>query len=202
MHLIFLLSAQDCLHAVSDGGVSLPSFFDPGNSAPRIDITPIQAIITSYEFHCCGTIAGWAAIVEPGGRKYADVYSITFQVWRPTLSDRDRYLKVGENNFRSVILDPDSIINETPATNELLHFQPGDVVGYYLEQNGPSGSTDGGLQLETSFSQEILWYATGNSDLQTEGVLQVGSTGDLSMSTSLGPIISVSFCEYIIVTVL
>ena len=192
---ISILSAQDCLRAVSDGGDSLPSFFDPGNSAPRIDITPIQAIITSYEFHCCGTIAGWAAIVEPGGGVHNDgAYSITFQVWRPTLSDRDRYVKVGENYFESVILDTKSVICETPAPNEQLHFQPGDVVGYYLDQDIDSG-TNGGLQFDEEFSQETLWYATGNATLQTESVVQVGSTGDLSMFTNLGPIISVSFSE-------
>ena len=191
------MTAQECLRAVSDGGDSLPNFSDPGSNAPRIATNPIQAIITSYEFYCCGTITEWAAYVEPGGRMYDDVYSITFQVWRPIPFDRDRYIKVGENHFGSVILATNSIINETPAPNELLHFQPGDVLGYYLEQNGPSGSTDGGLQLETSFSRETLWYATGNATLQTECVVQVGSTGDLSMSTNLGPIISVSFCEYI-----
>ena len=191
---ISILLAQDCLRAITEGVDSLPDFGDPGNGSPRIEITPIQAIITSYEFHCCGIIAGWAAYVEPGGGMHNGVFSIAFQVWRPTPFDGHRYVKVGENHFESVILDPKSLISETPAPNEQLYFQPGDVVGYYLDQDVDSG-TNGGLQLDETFSQETLWYATGNATLQTECVLQVGSTGDLSMSTNLGPIISVSFSE-------
>ena len=183
-------AAQECAIAESDGGDSLPAFRDPGNGAPRIAVNPIQAIITSYRFQCCGIISGWSAAVEKGGMGHDGVYSIRFQVWRP--SDGNGYIKIGENYFESVQLNPDSVIEETPASNERLHFQPGDVIGYYLEQ---SGQTDGGLQFDTSFSQETLYYATGNTNLQTDCLLQVGSNGDLSMSTNLGPIISVSFSE-------
>ena len=194
-------TAQDCLRAVSDGGDSVPSFSDPGKNAPRIQPNPVQAIITSYEFHCCGIIAGWAAFVEPGGGKHngrnsgVGAYSVTFQVWRPTPSDGNRYVKVGESQFENVILDPNSEINEELSSNERLHFQPEDVIGYYLEQNGPDDETNGGLQFDSDFSQETMYYATGNADLQTECLLEVGSTGDLSMSTNLGPIISLSFSE-------
>ena len=125
-------------------------------------------------------------------RHEGGAYSIAFQVWRPTLSDGDRYVKVGENMFNSVTLSEDSLINVTPAANVRLHFQPGDVVGYYLEN---SEGSDGGLQLDSDFTQDIVWYAVGNTDLQSECVLKVGNTGDLSVSTTLGPIISLSFSE-------
>lgn len=130
-----------------------------------------------------------------GGRKHEGVYSITFQVWRPSTTDGSTYTKVGENLFESVGLNGNRVIDETPASDQRLHFQPGDVIGYYLEQNGPNNETDGGLQFDENFSQETLYYATGNIDLQTECLLQVGSNRDLSMSTNLGPIISVSFSE-------
>ncbi len=64
------------------------------------------------------------------------------------------------------------------------------MVGYYLEQDG---GTNVGLKFDSSFNVEKLWYATGNSDLQNECLLEVGNAGDLSMSANLiGPIISVS----------
>ena len=193
MFILLYHTAQDCIRAVSDGGDSLPSFSDPGNNNVIVGANPIQTIITSYEFQCCGIITGWGAYVQPGGgRDENGVYSITFQVWRPTSTDGNRYVKVGENIFLAVTLSF-SAIRETLALNEGLHFQPGDVVGYYLEQN--NGRTDGGLQPDTSFTQETLYYATGNTGLQSECVLEVGSTADLSMSTNLGPIISVSFSE-------
>ena len=186
-------TAQDCLRAVSDGGDSLPSFSDPDNMDVIVGANPIQAIVTSYEFHCCGIITGWGAYVQPGGGMHDNgAYSITFQVWRPTSTDRSRYVKVGENIFPSVTLSS-SAIQETPGPGEGLHFQPGDVVGYYLDQNAKGHN--GGLQPDASFNQETLYYATGNTGLQSECVLEVGSNADLSMSTTLGPIISVSFSE-------
>ncbi len=51
------------------------------------------------------------------------------------------------------------------------------------------------LQYNSSFNVEELWYATGNSDLQNECLLEVGNGGDLSISASLGPIISISLSE-------
>ena len=184
--------AQVCLQANSNGGNSLPDFIDPGTDAPRIDITPIQAIIKSYEFQCCGMVKEWAAFVEPGGSFHRGVYTIKFQIWRPT--DCNRYDKAGENTFSFVNLSPSSVINEIPPSNEQLQFQPGDVLGYYLER--ADNNNNGGLQFDDSFTQEELWYATGSSDLQNENRLDVGTGGDLSISTNLGPIISVSFSEY------
>ena len=113
-------------------------------------------------------------------------------MWRPTLSDGDRYVKVGENMFNSVTLSEDSLIGVTPAANVRLYFQPGDVVGYYLEN---SIGNDGGLQLDRDFTQDIVWYAVGNTGLQSECVLKVGNTGDLSVSATPGPFISLSFSE-------
>ena len=193
MFILLYHTAQDCIRAVSDGGDSLPSFSDPDNKDVIVGVNPIQAIITSYEFYCCGIITGWGAYVQPGGGGHENgAYSITFQVWRPTSTNGNTYVKVGENIFPAVSLSS-SAIQETPGPGEGLHFQPGDVVGYYLDQN--SDKTDGGLQPDTSFAQETLYYATGNTDLQSGSVLEVGSNADLSMSTNLGPIISVSFSE-------
>ena len=176
------------MRAKSDGGDSLPSFGDRGNSAPHIEINPIQVIIKSYEFHCCGKVGGWGAIVEPGGGNHEDgVYNIKFQIWRPTSGDS--YVKIGENSFPRVVLDPDSVINEeVQSSSEQLHFQPGDVIGYYLSD---SHKQDGGVQFDVSFTQEELWYATKNPGLQNRCRLDIGTRGDLNLSTTLGPIIQV-----------
>ncbi len=165
---------------------------NPGNNASRIEVNPIQVIIKSYEFHCCGKVGGWAAYVEPGGRHHTDAYSIKFQIWRPM--GNNRYVKIGENSFPSLNLTADSLIQETPTNSEQLDFQPGDVVGYYLfeDNNSKKRIQNGGLQFDDGFTSEELWYATGNSSLQNEYLLEVGNGRDLNMSTSLGPIISVS----------
>ncbi len=107
------------------------------------------------------------------------------------------FVKIGENSFSSLTLAADSLIQETPVSSQQLDFQPGDVVGYYLEDNtNNQGRNPGaGVQFDVGFTSEELWYATGNSNLQTDNSLKVGNTGDLSMSTSLGPIISVSLSK-------
>ena len=187
-------AAQDCVRA--NGGDSLPSFGDPGNSVPSTDINPIQVIIKSYQFHCCGKVGRWAAYVQPGGGNHEDgVYNIKFQIWRPTSGDS--YVKIGENSFPEVQLIDGSggeINEEVQSSSEQLHFQPGDVIGYYLDQN--SRDPNGGLQFDRDFNREELWYTTGNSDLQNECRLDISSGGDLSLSTTLGPIISVSLGNY------
>ncbi len=87
--------------------------------------------------------------------------------------------KIGENSFPSLILT--RLIEEIPANSEQLNFQPGDVVGYYLEDNI---NQNGGLQFDSGFTSEELWYATGNPDLQNDNLLEVGNAGDLSMFTN------------------
>ena len=184
------------MQANSEGGDSLPSFSDPGMMAPRIESNPIQVIIKSYEFHCCGKVGGWAAYVEPGGGGHDGKYSIKFQIWRP--SGGDSYVKIGENSFPEVQLEDGSggeINEEVQSSSEQLHFQPRDVIGYYLDQNSPGPMANGGLQFDTGFTQEELWYTTGNSDLQHECRLDISSGGDLSLSTTHGPIISVSLSK-------
>ena len=118
------------------------------------------------------------------------VYNIKFQIWRPT--GGNSYVKIGENSFPGVQLTQGSggeINEEVKSSSEQLHFQPGDVVGYYLDQN--SQGNNGGIQFDREYTQEELWYTTGNSDIQNECKLDIGIGGDLNMSTHFGPIISV-----------
>ena len=188
-------AADDCIRANSDEGDRLPNFGDPGNNAPRIEVNPIQVIIKSYQFHCCGKVGEWRAYIEPGGDMYDRLYTIKFQIWRLTDATLNRYVKVGENSFPRVQVS-DSRIREDLSSNEQLHFQPGDVLGYYLEQT--EHGNEGGIQFdsENEFTQEELWYTTGDSDIQNECRLDIGTDGDLSLSTTLGPIISVSLCKF------
>ena len=62
-----------------------------------------QAIVTSYQFNCCGDISAWEAAVFPnGGANHArGAYNINFQVWRPspTVETDGCYSLVGENRF-------------------------------------------------------------------------------------------------------
>ncbi len=184
-----LTAAQGCVQA--NGGGNLPGFSNPNNRDSIVGMNPIQVIIKSYEFQCCGRVGVWAAYVQPGGGGHDDgVYSINFQIWRPM--GVNTFVKIGENSFPSLTLAADSLIRETPASSDQIDFQPGDVVGYYLEDNKNS---DGGVQFNAGFTSEELWYATSTPSLQNDNSLVVGNTGALSVSTNLGPIISISLSE-------
>ncbi len=132
-------------------------------------MNPIQVIIKSYEFHCCGKVGGWTAYVEPGGNGHTNAYS-KFQIWRPTSESSASYIKIGENSFFPATLT-NSYIAATPLPSQQFDFQPGDVGGYYLEDNR---NQDRGLQFDSTFTSEELWYATGNSNLQNESLTGSG----------------------------
>ena len=128
--------------------------------------------------------------MNPGGGGHDGAYNITFQIWRPT--GGNSYVKIGEHSFPEARVS-DSVINEqVQSSSEQLHFQPGDVLGYYLSD---SRGQNGGIQFDELFTQEELWLAIGNSDIQNECRLDIGTGGDLSLSTNIGPIISVSFSK-------
>ena len=196
---------QDCLQA-SNGNRPLPNFV--GSRKQLVDTrpaNPIQAIITSYSFNCCGVITEWRAFVEGSGGGHFDdqPYTISFQVWRPNSpSPVDNcYSMTGVNYFPSIPLaDPNSadrgIVTGTVPEGERIEVQPGDVVGFYLES---SRIDDDGIQFardddnDLPYTSEDVWYATGaiNSG-PTECQLPVGPGRTLSSSTNRAPLITVT----------
>ena len=173
---------------------------------PQFRVNPIQAIITSYRFNCCGVITEWRAFVEGSGLEYDQVYTISFQVWRPnSLSPVDTdgcYNRVGVNFFPfNRLADPDKvIINGTVTESVKIEVQPGDVVGFYLESS--RGNTDG-IQFagdsDSNHTNETVWYGTGFDAFPTTGSrvcpFPVGPNRTLSSSTSRAPLITVTLGE-------
>ena len=196
------LLAQDCLRPAytnDDDGDSLPNFEDLGNRAARIpNGNGAQAIVTGYQFHCCGDIGAWQAYVRPNGRNHRDgAYNINFQVWRPTSTvDSDgagEYSLVGENRFTSIMFAEGDPVSETPEPTNVISVRPGDVMGFF--QSSDMGRNDG-IQLETrSFSNDrLLWYQT-EFPQDAMSTLVAGNGGTLVSSTNAGLQLSVSFCE-------
>ena len=189
------LAAQSCLQA-SNGNRPLPAFERNGD---RFKIQPIQAIITSYRFNCCGLITEWAAHVERSGGGHNDgYYTITFQVWRPNspspVNNDGCYTLVGDNLFRDIVLDSDRAVREAPSDNDRIEVQPGDVVGFYLTG---TDREDNGIRFAEDYTQESVWYAT--SDV-VEGsnpscIFPVGESRTLSSFTNLAPRITAAVCE-------
>ena len=103
------------------------------------------------------------------------------------------YSKIGENTFPRFSFVAESRIRESAASNEQLHFQPGDVLGYYFEF--VTHGNNANIQFNETFDGEEMWYTIHDPDLQNECQLDIGASGDLNSFTNLGPIISVSICE-------
>lgn len=196
--------AQQCLQANEGGGI-LPNFVDRGNQGRILHRN--QAIISSYEFKCCGKITEWGADVysnpvrdnedddsdSDDGNVVTQTFNIQFQVWRPspTVESDGCYSLVGENRFTSISLQT-GVIRETPLVPQQIAVQPGDIVGFRLEGEYPSANP--GVVLDSSYSNESVWY--GNIDGITPGPSNcpypVGSIGRLRTSTNLGPVILAS----------
>ena len=91
-----------------------------------------QAIIPSYRLTCCGNITEWE--VDVGGGGHDMVYTLYLQVWRPspTVQTTGCYSLVGNNRFTSVPLF-NQVAVVTPLSEARIKFQPGDVLGFSLE---------------------------------------------------------------------
>ena len=204
--------AQQCLRA-TNGERDLPNLIRPGgNSVPRFEVNPIQAIITSYRFDCYGVVTEWRAIVQGSGSSFVDTYTMSFQVWRPNSPspvDTDGcYTMQGTNHFPSIPLsDPNTadigIVTGIPPESERIEVQPGDVVGFYLE-NSRANTRDGiqfarDINNTSPYTDERVWFATGSLTPRPEATCMypVGSSGLLRSSTNLAPLITVTVCKFI-----
>ena len=164
----------------------------------------VQAIITSYQFHCCGNVTAWQTYVEGRGG-HDGAYDITFQVWRPspTVNTDGCYGLVGENEFTSISSPNynDGLVSVTPEPTNIITAQPGDAVGYYVVST--KGNNDG-IRLNDRFNGESVWYRrnTNYDTLMSRGEASicpfpVGSQSGriLRSSTNAAPMLSVGICK-------
>ena len=191
------LTAQECLQGGGSTETQIP-FEDLDRGASRLP-TGSQAIVTSYQFHCCGEIFRWGARVQPGGGMYQDgVYTVHFQVWRPSPTscggsgDGNCYSLVGENRFPGVTLGDASLVSETPQPTNVISVTPGDVLGYFVSST--RNQDNDGIQLDPDFTNDVVYYADFDAPI-TMGTASVGPGGVLSLSTSLAPVLSVGISK-------
>ena len=159
----------------------------------------------------CGNITAWGVDVHPGSGMHQPPneensdrskppvpYSLDLQVWRPSPTVDDstgtgQYSLVGNNRFTSISLS-DQVAIVTPSPQDYIQFQPGDVLGFYVEE---ARDSDDGVVVLTSYSpsivtSEVVWYASIDSAVATsQSVYSVGSSGDLDSSTRAAPVISI-----------
>ena len=128
-------------------------------------------------------------------------YTLDFQVWRPspTVENSTGTGLVGNNRFTSISLTNDLAI-VTPSPQDYVEYQPGDVVGFYVEN---AARNHNGIVLRTSPSwliSELVWFAsitgTATTSLNGDCPYSVGSDGVLDKLTRAAPVISIAIGEY------
>ena len=194
-------SGQECLEIENRNG-----YF--GSYMKQKEITRHQqAIISSYKLTCngmCGNITEWGVDLQPGGDMHQMDYTLDLQVWRPSPTVDDStgtgcYSLVGNNRFTSISLSGGVAESLVPSSSNYIMFQPGDVLGVYVEE--ARGDNDGVIILNSdvdeSFTSELVWHASIAPSMaisQNEDCpYLVGSNGGvLNALTRAAPVISIS----------
>ena len=163
----------------------------------------------------CGNITEWGVDVHPGGGKHqlpdGIPYTLDLQVWRPSptvdnSSGTGCYSLVGNNRFTSISLN-DQVAEVTPSSQDYIQFQPGDVLGFYVEE---AREPDDGVVILTSYSDddgritsftsELVWHASIAPSMATsqngDCPYSVGSSGVLNTLIRAAPVISISTGSY------
>ena len=102
--------------------------------------------------------------VDPGGSKDDRQYTLIFQVWRPTAtvdipSGTGCYSLVGSNRFSQIHLSGNVAV-VTASPRDYILFRPGDVLGFYVEEARDNSNGVVVLTSPSSFTSEIVWYAS------------------------------------------
>ena len=166
-------------------------------------------IIPSYRFTCCGNITEWGVDVHPGGGGYDRDYTLNLQVWRPspTVQTTGCYSLVGNNQFTSVSL-LGNVAVVTPLPEVRIQFQPGDVLGFSLENtDGTDGGVvllrDSGGQGDNGYETEDVWHGDSTNVVFNNGECQLAVSSQpgraLSIMASAAPVISFAYSKFILV---
>ena len=179
-----------------------PSGFPDGYGSSGYEIAyQQQAIFPHYQLNCCGNITVWGVDLNPAGANRNGRYSLDLQVWRPSPTVNEStgtgcYSLVGNNKFTSIssLIFPGVAI-VTPSPQDYISFQPGDVLGVYVEDVSVT-TTDGVVVLTTSpfDSSGYVWYASIAATTSQNGACpySVGSSGVLDSLIRGAPVISIS----------
>ena len=134
-------------------------------------------------------------------------FDLDFQVWRPspTVNVTGCYSLVDKFAVRAISISIDlgneHVAKVIPSPPDQLRFQPGDVLGFYVESEGRFNQDNGVVLLNNgSHTSELVWFAHISTTAQTpysgSCPYPVGATGVLNSSTRAAPVISVSITTY------
>ena len=193
-----ILLAQNLL---TRNGHGLPIFKDyKGKENNRRIGLHYQAIIPTYKFNCCGRITEWGLDVFDNGS-----FTLDLQVWRPSPTVDDStgtgcYSLVGNNRFTSISVNGGVAIVTPSPQDYSIHFQSGDVLGFYVEDATSSKYGNPGVVILTSPSESV-WFASIAAAAKTsqsgDCPYSVGSNGVLNTLARAAPVISISISKLV-----
>ena len=153
-----------------------------------------QAVIPSYEFRCCGNVTIWGVDVDYHGNE--DI-TLDLQIWRPSPTiPHDSTLKTGQyslvgNNRFSAISQSAGRVIVTPSPHEQAMFQPGDVIGFFIEEPKDKDNDRGVVVITTAtFTSEVMWHASVTPSDDSGCTKSLGSGGHLNTLLRGAPVIS------------
>ncbi len=197
---------QNCLK--TNNRNRLPAFQgytgDAGGSDRRIHHQH-QAIIPSYEFNCCGNITKWGVDLNPDRDEADKTFNFILQVWRPSPTQKTEcYSLVNDHSITSTNIGSNSqtgrVAKVTTLPHNQLQFEPGDVLGFYVESHGsgssPGGDDDNGVVVlnNGSHTSELVWHGriTARTSQSGSCPYPIGTSGVLSTPTHAAPVISIA----------
>ena len=141
--------------------------------------------------------------LNPDRNGINQTFNFILQVWRPPPTMRNNcYSLVNDHRIASTIISVDlRVARVTTLPQEQLQFQPGDVLGFYVESHGsagsqPKGDVDNGVVLlnNGSHTSEFVWHGSITSRTSRSGSCPypVGIDGVLTSATHAAPVISIS----------
>ena len=159
----FLTSAQTCLPSADRENETPLSILNAPYQKSTLPIGS-QAIVTSYQFQCCGNVTSWKTRIRLHRATWQEgYYSINFQVWRPSKEVRTDgcYSLVGEDRYENTQLHDNGVIRKKINPSNHLQVQPGDVVG--INTKRLNREIKGGILLKED-TEGSMWYRTSMFD--------------------------------------
>ena len=136
------------------------------------------------------------------GQNNRHIFNFDLQVWRPspTVNETGCYSLVDHFMVTSLLSEPITVASNhvarvTPSPQDQLQFQPGDVLGFYVESQGIGTNHDNGVVLLDSgrYTSELVWHASVASHTVSGSCpYPVGTDGVLKTSTGAAPVISIA----------
>ena len=101
--------------------------------------------------------------VQQGGHDDDGLYTLDFQVWRPSPTTVDgsigsgQYILVGNNRFTEISLS-DNVAEISVRSQDQVQFLSGDVLGFYVEEATDSNR---GVNVITTVLRNSPWKRCG-----------------------------------------